>query len=68
MDKKHNYSYPQEGKQRRYRQLSTYKPDVNVYKVFAKNILKRITKKLDEEQPKEQAGFRSGYSTLDHIH
>ncbi|XP_022820587.1 uncharacterized protein LOC111352346 [Spodoptera litura] len=31
-------------------------------------ILGRITKTLDENQPREQAGFRAGYSTLDHIH
>lgn len=40
----------------------------NIYKIFAKIILKRITKSLEENQPREQAGFRSGYSTLDHIH
>lgn len=40
----------------------------NIYKVFAKIILRRLTKILDENQPREQAGFRSGYSTLDHIH
>lgn len=40
----------------------------NIYKVFSKIILNRITKKLDEQQPKEQAGFRSGYCTIDHIH
>nr|XP_027217367.1 uncharacterized protein LOC113809892 [Penaeus vannamei] len=27
----------------------------------------RITKTLDENQPREQAGFRKGYSTLDHL-
>lgn len=40
----------------------------NVYKIFAKIILNRITKKLDEQQPIEQAGFRSGFSTVDHMH
>lgn len=40
----------------------------NLYKVFAKVILGRLTKTLDENQPKEQAGFRRGYSTIDHIH
>lgn len=40
----------------------------NIYKVFAKVILARITRTLDENQPREQAGFRAGYSTLDHIH
>ena len=28
----------------------------------------RLQKQLDESQPIEQAGFRSGYSTIDHIH
>ena len=28
----------------------------------------RLEKKLDENQPREQAGFRSKYSTTDHIH
>lgn len=40
----------------------------NVYKVFAKIILNRITKMLDEQQPTEQAGFRKGFSTIDHIY
>lgn len=40
----------------------------NIYKVFAKVILCRITRTLDENQPREEAGFRTGYSTLDHIH
>ncbi|KAI8430992.1 hypothetical protein MSG28_001085 [Choristoneura fumiferana] len=40
----------------------------NIYKVFSKVILERISKKLDENQPREQAGFRQKYSTLDHIH
>lgn len=39
----------------------------NIYKIFAKIILWRLTGILDENQPIEQAGFRSGYSTLDHI-
>lgn len=40
----------------------------NIYKVFAKVLLNRISKTLDENQPMEQAGLRSGFSTLDHIH
>ncbi|GBP85105.1 Retrovirus-related Pol polyprotein from type-2 retrotransposable element R2DM; Endonuclease [Eumeta japonica] len=40
----------------------------NVYKVFAKIILKRIERTLDEQQPIEQAGFRKNYSVIDHIH
>ena len=40
----------------------------NIYKIFSKIILKRITNTLDLNQPKEQAGFRSKFSTIDHIH
>ncbi|KAJ2941256.1 hypothetical protein O0L34_g3453 [Tuta absoluta] len=40
----------------------------NVYKVFSKIILSRISGTLDDNQPREQAGFRSNFSTIDHIH
>lgn len=40
----------------------------NIYKVFSKVILSRITTTLDENQPREQAEFRSKFSTIDHIH
>ena len=40
----------------------------NVYKLFTKIITTRLEKKLDENQPREQAGFWSKYSTTDHIH
>lgn len=40
----------------------------NLYKIFAKVILNRISLVLDENQPREQAGFRSNFSTVDHIH
>ena len=38
----------------------------NMYKLFTKIITTRLEKKLDENQPREQAGFRSKYSTTDH--
>ena len=40
----------------------------NMYKLFTKIITTRLEKKLDENQPREQAGFRSKYSTTDHMH
>ncbi|KAK6761851.1 hypothetical protein RB195_022820 [Necator americanus] len=38
-----------------------------LYKVFTKIILTRISRTLDGAQPLEQAGFRQGFSCLDHI-
>ncbi|KAK6753595.1 hypothetical protein RB195_012903 [Necator americanus] len=38
-----------------------------LYKVFTKIILTRISRTLSEAQPQEQAGFRQGFSCLDHI-
>ena len=36
-------------------------------KVFFQVILRRMLRTLDQHQPSEQAGFRSGFSTIDHI-
>ncbi|GBP66890.1 Probable RNA-directed DNA polymerase from transposon BS [Eumeta japonica] len=40
----------------------------NIYKIFAKVILERISLTLNESQPVEQAGFGKDFSTVDHIH
>ena len=40
----------------------------NMYNLFRKIITTRLEKKLYENQPREQAGFMSKYSTTDHIH
>ena len=39
-----------------------------LYKIFTKIISNRIRATLDFSQPREQAGFRKGYSTMDHVH
>ena len=40
----------------------------NMYKLLKKSITTRLEKKLDDNQPRDQARFRSKYSTTDHIH
>ena len=40
----------------------------NMYTLFTKIITIRLEKNLAENQPREQAGFRSKHSTTDHIH
>ena len=51
--------------------ITNYRPICllsNICKLFTKITTTRLEKKLDENQPREQAGFRSKYSTTDHIH
>ena len=50
--------------------LENYRPISllsTLYKLFMRIIAKRNTRKLNFYQPVEQTGFRSGYSTNDHL-
>ena len=40
---------------------------LKIYKVLTKVLMKRLEKTLNENQPREQAGFKRRYSTTDHI-
>ena len=53
------------------RNLKNYRPISilsNVYKLYTKVLANRLQRQLDDQQPTEQAGFQSGFSTMDHIH
>ncbi|CAH2092926.1 unnamed protein product [Euphydryas editha] len=51
--------------------ISNYRPISllpTIYKLFSSIINRRISETLEKRQPIEQAGFRKGYSTIDHIY
>ncbi|XP_063616722.1 uncharacterized protein LOC134789915 [Cydia splendana] len=51
--------------------LDNYRPisiSSCMYKLFMTILRRRIERTLEEQQPVEQAGFRSSFSTIDHLH
>ena len=50
-----------------YRPISLISLLSHMYKLFTQMLQKRLEKVLDENQPGEQAGFRKGYSIVDHL-
>ena len=39
----------------------------HMYKLFTWILQSKMEKVLDENQPREQTGFRKGYSTIEHL-
>ena len=52
------------------RDISNYRPISllsYMHKLLTRILHKQMEEVLDKSQPREQAGFRNGYSTVDHL-
>ncbi|GFO32255.1 endonuclease-reverse transcriptase [Plakobranchus ocellatus] len=59
------YKKGDSGDIKNYRPISLFS---HSYKLFTRLLQKRMERIFDENQPRDQAGFRKGYSTTDHIY
>ena len=67
METEHHHSSEKKGPKD---DLNNYRPNnllSNLYKLFMEIVTKRMSMILDENQPVEQAGFRSQFCKIDHL-
>ena len=67
MDRSEDNSNTQERRHERHQNLEAYQSAFPHVQTVHIDITKQMEKVLDENQPRERAGFRKGYLTVDHL-